>query len=331
MKRREFMAGLGSAAAWPIVARAQQPPIPVIGFLDAGSPETGLSSPYNVAAFRKGLSEAGYVEGRNVVIEFRFAQNEIERLSELASELVRREVAVIVAWSGTSTALVAKAATTTIPIVFQTGDDPVQAGLVASLNRPGGNLTGVTSMNVEIYRKRLGFLHELLPRAARFAVLIYPDLDSKLEESVVSDLQAAAAAIGRKIEVLTAATNREIDTAFASLVQRQSEALLVGSYALYANRKVQIATLAARYAVPAIAHVRGFCEVGGLMSYGASYDDMARQGGIYAGRILKGAKPSDLPVTRPTKFEFVINLQTASVLGLTIPETLLATADEVIQ
>jgi putative ABC transport system substrate-binding protein len=336
--RRTFIAVLGSAAAWPLGARAQQAKMPVIGFLDFGVPEVGLSSPasgnvapYNVAAFRKGLSEAGYVEGRNVVIEFRFAQNEINRLPELVADLVRRGVAVIVAWSGTPTAVAAKAATTNIPIVFQTGDDPVQAGLVAGLNRPGGNVTGVTSMNVEIYRKRLEFLHELLPRAHRFAMLMYPELDSKLDESVISNLQAAGTAIGREIEVLMAATNREIDNAFASLVQRHCDALLVGSYALFANRKVQIATLAARYMVPAIAHFRGFCDVGGLMSYGASYDDMARLGGIYAGRILKGDKPADLPVVQPTKFEFVINMQTARLLGIEVPTTLLALADEVIE
>jgi putative ABC transport system substrate-binding protein len=270
VRRWDFIAGLGAAVV-PVAAGAQQSKGPVIGFLDFGSPETN-----NLAAFRKGLSETGYVEGRNLTIEYRFAYNERDRLPELAADLVRSRVAVIAAWSGAVVAPAVKAATTTIPIVFQTGDDPVEVGLVASFNRPGGNVTGVTSMNTEIFAKRLELLHTMVPGAKR-------------------------------------------------------SALLVGSYALFYDRRVQIFTLAARHAVPASYSTPGFVHEGGLMSYGSSYLDMTYQGGIIVGRILKGEKPADLPVRRPTKFELVINLKTAKALGLTIPETLLATADEVIQ
>jgi putative tryptophan/tyrosine transport system substrate-binding protein len=324
MRRRDFIAGLGAAVV-PLAAGAQQSKGPVIGFLDFGSPETN-----NLAAFRKGLSETGYVEGRNLTIEYRFAYNERDRLPELAADLVRHRVAVIAAWSGAVVALAVKAATTTIPIVFQTGDDPVEVGLVASFNRPGGNVTGVTSMTTEIFAKRLELLHTMVPGAKRIAVLML-ELNTAGTKKLIEGVQSAAATIGVQIEVLAASTDREIDTAFASLMQKRADALLVGSYALFYDRRVQIFTLAARHAVPASYFTPGFVHEGGLMSYGASYLDMTYQGGIIVGRILKGEKPADLPVRRPTKFELVINLKTAKALGLTIPETLLATADEVIQ
>jgi putative ABC transport system substrate-binding protein len=334
MRRREFIAGLGGAAAWPVVARAQQRAVPVIGFLDFGTSDTT-----NLAAFREGLSETGFAEGRNLAIEYRFADNQVDRLRELAADLVRRRVAVIAAWSGSATeaARAVQAAATTIPIVFQTGDDPVQAGLVTSLNRPGGNLTGVTSMNVEIIAKRLELLHMMVPGDSPIAMLIKPlgpgdQLGPSSIELLVKSAQEAAASIGRPIEVVTASSNGEIDDAFASLVQKRVGALLIAPQALFANRMVQIATLAARHAVPAISFHRGFAEVGGLMTYGLkSYDDLHRQGGIYVGRILKGEKPADLPVIRPTRFEFVINLQTAKTIGIDVPGTVLATADEVIE
>jgi putative ABC transport system substrate-binding protein len=279
-------------------------------------------------AFRKGLSETGYVEGRNVMIEYRWAQNDYARLPELAADLVRRRVAVIVTPLSTPASLAAKAATATIPIVFTTAD-PVQSGLVASLNRPGGNVTGIHGMQVELMAKRLGLVHELLPGAARFAVLINPN--NTASGSIVADLETAAATIGRQIEVLTAGTSREIDTAFASLAQKRADALLVSPDALFVTRRVQLATAAMRYVVPVISPFREDTEAGGLMSYGPSFADIFRQVGIYTGRILKGEKPADLPVMQPTKFEFVINLQTARLLGITVPATLLATADEVME
>jgi putative ABC transport system substrate-binding protein len=324
MKRREFIAGLGGSVAWPLAARAQQPAMPVIGFLDFGFPETT-----NMAAFRRGLSEAGFIEGRNLAIEYRFAYSDHDRLPELAADLVRRRVAVIAAWSGAVVARALKAATTTIPIVFQIGDDPVEVGLVTSLNRPGGNVTGMTSMNGEILAKRLELLHKIVPGAGRIAVLVG---EKESEALLIIPARAAAASIGLQIEVLTASTNREIDAAFAGLVQKRSDALLVGAYALFYEHRAQIITLAARHAVPASYFTPGFIDAGGLMSYGPkSYDDMARQGGVYVGRILKGEKAGDLPVIRPTQFEFVINLKTAKALGLTIPPDLLAIADEVIE
>ena len=326
MRRREFITLIGGAtAAWPFAARAQQPAMPVIGYLDGGSLGT---SAHVIAAIRKGLSETGYVEGSNVAIEYRWAEGNYDRLPAMAAEVAHRQVAVIVAM-GTPAAFAAKAATSTVPIVFGGGIDPVQAGLVASLNRPGGNVTGVTSMNAEIETKRLGLLHDLLPQATRFAVLVNPD--NLLAEIDIKDAQATAATIGGQIEILTARTNREIDDAFASLVQQRADALLIGPDVFFTNRRVQLATLAVRHGVPAIYSFREFAEAGGLMSYGTSNTDRDRQVGVYAGRILKGDKPADLPIVRPTKFEFVINLQTARMLGLTVPAALLARADEVIE
>ena len=324
--RREFITLLGGAAAWPLAARAQQP-MPVIGYLYSGSPET---TAHLVAAFRNGLSETGYVEGRNLRIEYRWAHNENIRLPELAADLVRHGVAVI-ATPGTPTAtLAAKAATTTIPIVFRTGADPVGIGLVASLSRPGGNITGVTPMSAELGPKRIGLLHELLPGATRFAMLGNPD-DLSFE-SFAREVEAAAVTIRRQIELLTARTSREIDTVFADLVQKgRTDAVLVAPHGLFVNRRVQLVTLAARHAVPAIYATREFTEIGGLMSYGASPTDQWRLTGVYVGRVLNGEKPGDLPILRATNLELIINLQTAKTLGLDVPPTLLARADEVIE
>jgi ABC-type uncharacterized transport system substrate-binding protein len=326
MKRREFIALLGASAAWPMAARAQQPAMPVVGYLYSGTPE---SSERFVAAFRAGLNEVGFFEGRNVAIEFRWAQNDPGRLPELAADLVRRQVAVIATPGSTPATLAAKAATMTIPIVFYSGGDPVRLGLVASFNLPGGNLTGITSMNAELGSKRLGLLHELLPGAARFAVLVQSN--SPLTEAFVAEVRAAAAALGLHVEVLSASDNRDIDLAFTSLVQKRADALLVSSDVLFTSRRVQLVTLAVHHRVPAIYPFREDAEAGGLMSYGSSVIDPSRQVGIYTGRILRGEKPADLPVMRSIKFEFVINLQVAKLLDLTVPPTLLARADEVIE
>jgi len=329
MKRREFITLLGGgAAAWPLAARAQQQrAMSVVGYIDAGSPEPAT---HLVAAFRGGLGETGFVEGRNVAIEYRWAHNINERLPELAANLVQRGVAVIVTPQSTAAAMAAKSATRTIPIVFGTGSDPVQAGLVTSLNRPGGNITGITFMNVDITAKRFGLLHELLPNAARFAVLINPK-NSVIAETMTKEAETVASAMGRLVEVVNASTNREIDAAFATLKQKRAEALLVAPDTLMANRRVQIAMLAVRQGIPMIAWGREFAEAGGLMSYGTNLMETYRQTGIYTGRILKGENPADLPVLRATKFELVINLQTARTIGLEIPSTLLALADEVIE
>jgi putative ABC transport system substrate-binding protein len=327
MTRREFITLLGgAAAAWPLAAYAQQPAMPVIGFLFGGSPEGSANF---VAAFRKGLGEAGYVEGQNVAIEYLWTHNDNDRLPELAADLVRRRVAVIVTPNFIAAALAAKAATTTIPIVFGGGFDPVQAGLVASLNQPGGNVTGISFMSVEIGGKRLGLLHELLPGAAHFAMLVNPTNPNA--ELNITEARAATSVIGRQIEVLTASTNRDIDTAFASLVEKRADALLLSPEPLFTTRRVQLVTLAARHAVPAIYYIREFAEIGGLMSYGPNLANQYREVGVYTGRILKGEKPADLPILRPTRFEFVINLQTAKTLGLEVPASLLARADEVIE
>jgi putative ABC transport system substrate-binding protein len=327
IRRREFITLLGGAAAWPVEVRAQQPALPVIGYLYGGTLD---GSTYLVAAFRKGLSEMGFVEGKNVTIEYRFADNANDKLPELAADLVRRRVALVATPLSTPSALAAKAATTTIPIVFGTASDPVQSGLVASLNRPGGNATGISNINVELMPKRLGLLHELLPGAARFGVLVNPD-NPLLTDSIIAELRAAATAINRQIEIFTARNNPEIDTAFAGLVQRRIDALLSSPDALFDNRRVQVITSAMYHRLPTIYAIRQYAEAGGLMSYGTSDTDLVRQVGMYAGRILKGEKSDELPVMRPTKFEFVINMQTARTLGLEVPPTLLARADEVIE
>ena len=320
--RREFITLLGgAAAAWPLAARAQQPAMPVIGFLGSSTPARYLT------AFRQGLHEAGYVEGQNVAIEYRWAQDQPDRLPELAADLVRRRVTVIAA--DTLSSIVAKAATTTIPIVYHGGGDPLKLGLVASLNRPGGNVTGVTFVVAELGAKQLGLLHELQPGAVRVGVLIDPNYAPS--QSFVSDVQAAALPIGKQIEVLEAPTGRDIDTVFARLAQKPIDALLVGPGPLINSRLVQLATLAARHTLPAIANTRGFPEAGLLMSYGTSITDAYRQAGVYTGRILKGEKPADLPVIQSSKFEFVINLNTAKAFGLSFQPGLLAIADEVIE
>jgi putative tryptophan/tyrosine transport system substrate-binding protein len=327
MRRRVFIALLGGAAvACPLAARAQQPALPVIGYLYAGAPEASVNL---VAAFRKGLSETGYVEGQNVAIEFRWAQYEYNRLPALAADLVRRRVDVIATPAGLQAAFAAKATTTTIPIVFSTAADPVQAGLVASLNRPGGNLTGISHMNIELSAKRLGLLHELLPGAVRFAVLVNPN--NLTTESVITEVQAAAKGIGRQIEVLTAGTSREIDAAFAKLADKRAHALMVSPDTLFVDRRVQLVTLAVRLAMPTVFPVREFTEAGGLMSYGSSFLDQFHQAGIYTGRVLKGEKAANLPILRATRFELVINLQTARALAIEVPPGVLSIADEVIE
>ena len=328
MHRRSFVTLLGgaSAAAWPLAARAQQRTMPVVGWLHAVSPE---GQEANVAALRKALSENGFVEGRNVVIEYRFANNDYNRLPELAADLVRRKVAVILALGGAVVTRAAKSATTDIPIVFVQGQDPVAMGLVASLNRPGGNITGISFLSAELGPKRLGLLKELVPTAARYAVLVNPN--DPATDLVVADLRAAAASVGREIEVFGAGSIREIDSAFAELVQKGCDALVVGASSLLATRRVQIATLAAIHRLPAIYYTRQSVEVGGLMSYGADIPDAMYQGSTYVGRILKGAKPADLPVVQSAKFEFVLNLQTARSLGLDVPPGLLAITDAVIE
>jgi ABC-type uncharacterized transport system substrate-binding protein len=321
--RREFITLLGGVAAtWPLAARAQQP---AIGFLFAGLPQASFSS-----AFSKGLSEMGFVDGRNVAIEYRWAEEQNDRLPALAAELVRQKVAVIYAGGGTFAVVAAKSATTTIPIIFVMGDDPVQAGLVASFNRPGGNVTGISFMNAQLTAKRIGLLHELMPAAERFAMLVNPG-NQRVASALTADAQAAAAAIGRQIEIFTASTNREIDAAFASIVQKRADALLIGPSPLFFTRRAQLATLASRHALPTIHFAREFVEATGLISYGSNIADATHQGGIYVGRILKGEKPADVPVLQPTKFQLVINLTTAKALDLTVPPTLLARADEVIE
>ena len=326
MRRREFIAGLGGAVAWPVVARAQQPAMPVVGYLDQYAAEpTGTF----LAAFRKGLGEIGYVEGRNVTIEFRYANNDNDRLQGLAADLVRRRVAVIVTPFGTAAASAAKSATATIPIVFMTSSDPVQERLVASFSQPGGNLTGLSIMSVELGSKRLGFLRELIPGAMRISALINPN--STIAEALIGEVQTSASIIGWQVEIVYAGSNRDIDAAFAGFEQRRVDAAFVSPDVFFTSRRVQFATLAAYHRIPVIYGYRGFAEVGGLMAYGPSLPDQYRQLGIYTGRILKGEEPANLPVVRPTRFELVINLQTAKTLRLTVPETVLAIADEVIE
>jgi ABC-type uncharacterized transport system substrate-binding protein len=327
MRRREFITLVSSAAAWPLAARAQQSSLPLVGFLYPGVPELSTAI---VKAFRQGLGEVGFVEGSNVAIEFRFAYNDNDRLPELAADLVRRRVAVIATPGSTPAALAAKATTAIVPIVFSIGPDPVQIGLVASLSRPGENVTGISSMTAQLGAKRLAVLHELLPKAVCFAVLVNPNSPA-VTQGTVQDVQAAAVAVDRQIEILSASSPHEIDSAFASLEQKKIDALLVTPDPLLDNRRVQLVTLAAHQRLPTIYPFRESVEIGGLMSYGSSAADRDRLVGVYVGRILKGELPASLPVIRAAKFEFVINLQTARALRLEVPATLLAQADEVIE
>jgi putative tryptophan/tyrosine transport system substrate-binding protein len=326
VKRREFITLLGgAAAAWPLVARAQQPAMPVIGFLDSRSSDV-ISD--RLRAFRQGLKDTGYVEGENVAIIHRFADDQVDRLPELAADLVRRQVSVMVATG--AGAFVAKAATATIPIVFVAAEDPAKLGLVANIARPGGNLTGINLFNTELVAKRLDLLRELVPRAARIAVLVSP-ADGASTETTVRDATAAAQAIGLQIQVFHANTGREIDSAFETMARDGYEALFVGGSPYLAGRRVQLAQLAAFSRLPTTYSNREYVDVGGLMSYGTSIWDALRQVGVYAGRILKGAKPADLPVVQAIKFELVINANTARMLGLAVPDKLLVAADEVIE
>jgi putative ABC transport system substrate-binding protein len=326
MRRREFIVGLGSAAAWPVVARAQQPALPVVGFLIPQSADEVYKN--MTVPFLQGLKEAGYVEDQNVHVEYRYAENKFDRLPALATDLVRRRVAVILA-GGIDASLAAKAATTTTPVVFLSAADPVAMGLVASLSRPGANLTGSAILQAELAPKQLQLLHELIPNAALFGVLADPA--SPTTQFIITDLQAAAPALGLQLAVVDAGTDSDLEPAFASFSQQRVGAVLVGSSAFFNRRSEQLAALAARHALPAIYPFREFVLAGGLMSYGSSLGYGFRQVGIYTGRILKGEKPADLPVQQVTKTDLVINAQAAKALGLTIPETLLATADEVIQ
>jgi putative tryptophan/tyrosine transport system substrate-binding protein len=326
VKRRQFIAGLGSAAAWPVVVRGQQATLPVIGYLSAQSAVD--DSKIVTIAFLQGLKDAGYVEGQNVAIEYRYAENQVDGLMALAAELVRRRVAVIVA-PDTAATLVAKAATTTIPIVFVTGGDPVALGLVASLNRPGANVTGIAALNSELAPKRLQLLRELMPNAAQFGTLADPTFPDT--QSVIANLQAAARILGVQLVVVNARTDGDLEAAFATFSQQRVGAVLIGTSNFYRGRTEQLAALAARHALPTIYTFREYVLAGGLMSYGFGLGNGFHQAGIYTGRILRGEKPGDLPVEQTTRIELTLNLKTAKALGLTIPETLLATADEVIQ
>jgi putative tryptophan/tyrosine transport system substrate-binding protein len=324
MRRREFISLFGgAAAAWPFAARAQQP---VIGFLHSASLESNANF---VEAFRKGLTESGFADGRNVTIEFRWANGQLDQLPELAADLVRRNVALIATPGSSPAALAAKAATTTIPIIFAIGADPVSLGLVASLNRPGGNITGISFESTAIGAKALGMFRELVPRAERFAVIVNPD--AAFTAAVIENMRAGAETLGLQVDVLQARTESEVEAAFAAAAQRRGTALLLGPDPLYTSRRVRIVAMAERYAVPAMYILREFAEAGGLISYGPDLTNACREAGAYAARILKGEKPGDLPVVLPTKFELVINGKTAKTLNLAVPDRLLALADEVIE
>jgi ABC-type uncharacterized transport system substrate-binding protein len=326
MRRRQFITLLGGAAAWPLTARAQQSTMPVVGYLGSTSPEMSAK---RLAAFRKGLRDSGFEEGRNVAIEFRWADAREERMPELVADLIRRGVAVIVAPATTAGALAAKAATTTIPIVFAAGSDPVALGLVTSLSRPGGNVTGVTILGVELTAKRLGLLRELTPQATRFVALVNPR--SVMADGIVKNVEASAPIFGLPVEILRASTDSELVAALSGLSQSAGAALLVTVDGFFFNRRALIVTLAARHALPTVYYSREYAEVGGLISYGANVENILELTGIYTSRILKGEKPADLPVVEPTKFELVVNLVTAKALGFDIPPTLITLADEVIE
>jgi putative ABC transport system substrate-binding protein len=327
LRRREFITLLGSAAAaWPVAAWAQQPAMPVIGFLHSQTPDALAE---RLRGLRRGLKNTGYVEGESVAIDYRWAENQNDRLPALAADLVRRQVAVIAA-IGPPPALAAKAATTTIPIVFAVPDDPVRLGLVASLSRPGSNATGINFFVAELIAKRLELLRELVPAAVRVAVLVNPD-DTQITPLILRDVEAAARAMGLQIQVVRASTSREINAAFASFARERPDALFLGADPFFTSRRMQLTHLASRHAIPAVYSVRDYVDAGGLISYGTDVTDAWRQVGVYAGRILKGAKPADLPVMQINKFELVINAQAATMLGLAVPSSLLATADEVIE
>ena len=326
MRRRNFITLLGSAAVWPLAARAQQPEVPVVGWLNARSPDDAA---HLVAAFRRGLGETGFIEGQNVMIEYRWALGQYDRLPVMAAELVRRPVTVIASAGGEPAALAAKAATSTIPIVFVIGGDPVKQGLAASLSRPGGNSTGISVLTSSLEPKRLGLLRELVPRAETIGVLLNPNFPPF--ESQLRDVQEAARAINLQVHVLRASTDREIDAAFETVAQRRIPALSVAADPFFDTRRDKLVVLAVRHAVPTMYHFREFAAAGGLVSYGVDISDAYRLVGVYTGRMLKGAKPADLPVLQPTKFELVINLKTARALGLEVPPNLTSRADEVIE
>ena len=326
MKRREFIALLGGTALWPLAARAQQTTLPVIGFLSARAPD---DSAHLTDAFRHGLSEAGFVEGRNVTIEYRWARGEYDRLPALAAELVRLPVTVLVAAGGEPAARAAKAATTTISVVAAFSSDPVKSGLVASLSRPGGNLTGISNLSTAMEPKRVGLLHELVPQATAFGALLNPEFPTT--EDQLKDIQSAAKTTRLELHVLRASNDREIEAAFETLTQQHIAALLVAADPFFNTRRAEIAALAARHRVPAMYSFRDYAAAGGLMSYGIDLADVYRQNGVYAGRVLKGEKPAELPVLQPVKFEFVLNLKTAKTLGVKFSDNLLSLADEVIE